>query len=70
MRQKMTQGPRSCKRRSTGNIEHGRIYYCNACGGHHITSQELKRNKRHGKATGTLAENRQLHEVFRRLRDE
>ncbi len=56
--------------RSTGNIEQGRVYFCNACRGYHITSQERKRNDSHGKATGTLADNRQLHEVFRRLRDE
>ena len=56
--------------RNTPVIERGLIYRCNRrrCGKWHVTSQELTRNGRHGKAAGTLAGNARLHEMFKEIK--
>lgn len=53
--------------RSGGTIESGRVYWCGACRGYHITSQGLTRQGRHGSATGTLVGDPALRRHLRRL---
>ena len=51
-------------RRSQPSLRYGHPYWCKAHKGWHLTSQEQTPRGRHGRASGSLAANERLHELF------